>query len=145
MAKTARQADSIISLKVALRDVGPPIWRRLLVPARMTLGDLHHAIQAAMGWEDAHLHVFDIAGRQYGDPREVDDVADEARLTVDGVLRSGVSRFTYTYDFGVSVRPGFQLPTCPSATVEPSVMSVRRDMPRHITALPGGGSRPRAR
>jgi len=100
MAKTARQADSIISLKVALRDVGPPIWRRLLVPARMTLGDLHHAIQAAMGWEDAHLHVFDIAGRQYGDPREVDDAADEARLTVDGVLRSGVSRFTYTYDFG---------------------------------------------
>ena len=53
MAKAARGADSVISLKVTLRDVRPPIWRRLLVPARMTLGDLHHAIQGAMGWEDA--------------------------------------------------------------------------------------------
>src|SRR3954454_12418374 len=89
MAKAARRADSVISLKVTLRDVRPPIWRRLLVPAGMTLDDLHHAIQAAVGWEDAHLHAFDIAGREYGDPREVDGAADEARLTVGGVLRSG--------------------------------------------------------
>ncbi len=27
----------------------------------------------------------------------------------------------------------------------PSIMSMRRDQPRHITALPGGGSRARAR
>jgi hypothetical protein len=100
IAKTARRADSIVSLKVTLRDIRPPIWRRPLVPGGMTLGDLHHIIQAAMGREDAHLHVFDIAGRQYGDPHEVDDAADEARLTTNGVLRSGVSRFTYTYDFG---------------------------------------------
>ena len=100
MAKAARRAESVVSLKVTLRGVRPPIWRRLLVPARMTLDDLHHAIQAAMGWEDAHLHAFDIAGRRYGDPREVDGAADEARLTVGGVLRSGVSRFSYTYDFG---------------------------------------------
>src|SRR4051794_15092148 len=100
MAEAARRADSVISLKVTLRDVRPPIWRRLLVPAGMTLDDLHHAIQAAMGWEDAHLHAFDIAGREYGDPREVDGAADEARLTVGGVLRSGVSRLSYAYDFG---------------------------------------------
>src|SRR3954467_8237950 len=34
-----------------------------------------------------------LSGREYGDPREVDGAADEARLTVGGVLRSGVSRF----------------------------------------------------
>ena len=39
----------------------------------------------------------------------------------------------------------FQLPTSSAATVEPSTMSVRRDMPRHMTVLPGGGSLPRAR
>src|SRR3954453_10019024 len=100
MAKAARRADSVIGLKVTLRDVRPPIWRRLLASAGMTLGDLHHAIHTAMGWEDAHLHALDIAGREYGDPREVDGAADEARLTVGGVLRSGVSRFRYTYDFG---------------------------------------------
>ena len=81
MAKTAsrRARTDVVSLKVTLRGTRPPIWRRLLVPGGMTLGDLHHAIQAAMGWEDDHLHAFDIEGRQYGDPREVDDVADETR------------------------------------------------------------------
>lgn len=42
MAKTTRQAESIISLKVTLRGIRPPVWRRLLVPGRMTLGGLHH-------------------------------------------------------------------------------------------------------
>ena len=100
MAKTARHADDIIRLKATLRGIRPPIWRRLALPGRMTLGDLHHAIQAAMGWEDGHLHLFDIAGRHYGDPLTVDEVTDEERLTLNGVVRSGVTRFTYTYDFG---------------------------------------------
>jgi len=91
---------TIISLKVTLRGLKPPIWRRLLVPGTMTLGDLHQAIQAAMGWEDCHLHAFDIGGRHYGDRQTVDDVADENRLTINGVLKSGVARFGYTYDFG---------------------------------------------
>jgi hypothetical protein len=91
---------TVVVLKVTLRDIKPPIWRRLLVPATMTLADLHEAIQAAMGWYSAHLHVFDIAGRQYGDPRIVDDVARETGLTLNDLLRSGVIRFTYTYDLG---------------------------------------------
>jgi hypothetical protein len=91
---------SVVSLKVTLRGTKPPIWRRLLMPGTMTLGDLHEAIQAAMGWEGGHLHAFDIDGRQYGDRRTVDDVADENRLTLNGVLKSGVTRFGYIYDFG---------------------------------------------
>jgi hypothetical protein len=81
---------TIVSLKVTLRGAKPPIWRRLLVPSTMMLGDLHLAIQAAMGWGDCHLHAFDI----------VDDVAEENRLTLSSLLKSGVDRFTYTYDFG---------------------------------------------
>ena len=91
---------SVVSLKVTLRGTKPAIWRRLLMPGTMTLGDLHEAIQAAMGWEGGHLHAFDIDGRQYGDRRTVDDAADENRLTLNGVLKSGVTRFGYTYDFG---------------------------------------------
>jgi len=84
MAKATRQAEGIVSLKVTLRGIRPPVWRRLWVPGRMTLGDLHHVIQAAMGWDNAHLHAFNIAGREYSDPHEVDDAADEERLTVNG-------------------------------------------------------------
>ena len=53
-----------------------------------------------MGWHDGHLHDFDIGGEQYGDRHSVDDVADENRVTLNGLLRSPVVRFTYTYDFG---------------------------------------------
>ncbi|MFZ0403267.1 MAG: HU family DNA-binding protein [Pseudolabrys sp.] len=47
--------------------------------------------------------------------------------------------------FFVRVRAGFQLPTISAPTVAPSAMSVRRDSPRHMTELPGGGSLARAR
>ena len=104
MARTSVAKNSagmtIVSLKVMLRDTKPPIWRRLLMPDTMTLADLHKAIQAAMGWDDDHLHAFDIAGQQYGDRQSVDDVADESRLTVKSLLKTGVTRFAYTYDFG---------------------------------------------
>jgi hypothetical protein len=104
MAKTVEPKNSasksVVSLKVTLRGTKPPVWRRLLMQGEMTLGDLHQAIQAAMGWHDSHLHAFDIDGRKYGDRQTVDDVADENRLTLNSLLKSGVARFTYTYDFG---------------------------------------------
>ena len=45
----------------------------------------------------------------------------------------------------VSVRANFQLPTSCAPIMKPSSMSVRRDMPLHITMLPGGESLARAR
>lgn len=55
-----------------------------------------------MGWHDGHLHAFDIGGEQYGDQQSVNDVNDENRVTLNGLLRSRIVRFTYTYtyDFG---------------------------------------------
>src|SRR5450759_1809818 len=104
MAKTVEPkrsaGKSIVSLKVTLRGIKQPIWRRLLVTGKMTFGDLHQAIKDAMGWDNDHLHAFDIAGRQYGDRDTVDDVADENRLTLNSLIKSGVARFAYTYDFG---------------------------------------------
>jgi hypothetical protein len=34
------------------------VWRRLLVEDTMSFGRLHVAVQAAMGWENSHLHLF---------------------------------------------------------------------------------------
>ena len=99
-ARQSNAGETPLSLKVTLRDTKPPIWRRLVMPGEMTLGDLHQAIQAVMGWDDAHLHAFDIAGQDYSGPYSVDGVADEERLSLNAVLKSGVRRFTYTYDFG---------------------------------------------
>ena len=61
-ALTALAGKTIVRLKITLRGIKPPIWRRLLIPATMTLGNLHMAIQAAMGWEGDHLHVLTSVG-----------------------------------------------------------------------------------
>lgn len=93
-------ADSIVSLKITLKGAKPPIWRRILVHGSMTLAELSEAILTSMGWVGGHLHAFDLDGRQYGDPATTDDVADETRLNLNGVLKSGIKRFDYDYDFG---------------------------------------------
>ncbi|MDQ3152790.1 MAG: plasmid pRiA4b ORF-3 family protein [Actinomycetota bacterium] len=41
----------------------------LHVPGRFTLASLHDVIQVAMGWEDDHLHGFEIDRVRYGPPR----------------------------------------------------------------------------
>jgi len=100
MARKAATTGYIMKLKVTLQGIRPPVWRRLLIPANMTLRDLHEIIQTVMGWDDDHLHDFDIAGERYGDPNTTDEVVNEARLTLAGVRNRGVERFKYTYDFG---------------------------------------------
>jgi hypothetical protein len=52
----------VYQLKISLRDARPPIWRRVLVDSSEPLGILHYTIQAAMGWEDDHLHHFTVNG-----------------------------------------------------------------------------------
>ena len=100
MAARAGPAGDIVRLKVTLRGIRPPIWRRLLVPKTMRLDRLHFVLQIAMGWRGGHLHAFTIDGREYGDPAMLDHVENEKQLTLGGIPRAGVKRFTYTYDFG---------------------------------------------
>jgi hypothetical protein len=93
-------ASSTLSLKITLLRTKPPIWRRILVPASMTLAELHEAIQAVMGWYDSHLHAFDLGGTQYGDPDTMEDVENERRVTLVSIIKMGATKFRYTYDFG---------------------------------------------
>ena len=52
--------DHVYRFRVSLKDIKPPIWRRIEVPASYSFHDLHGAIQDAMGWLDYHLHEFEI-------------------------------------------------------------------------------------
>ena len=107
---TAR-SDFAIQATVTIQGIDPPIWRRLLLPTTLNLAELHHVLQAAFGWDDAHLHEFIIGGLAYGAPelaREGFD--DEPRMfeATEVSLRDfnmyNVPRpwFLYHYDFGDS-------------------------------------------
>ena len=98
----AASSTSLVYLKVTLRYIRPPIWRRLALPETTNLGDLSTIIQVAMGWNGGHLHAFDIGGEEFGDPSMTDFAQNERKMTIKSLLRDGVSRFSYTYDFGDS-------------------------------------------
>ena len=51
--------DRIYQFKITLKDIQPPIWRRIQV-RDCTLDKLHEHIQTAMGWTNSHLHHFRI-------------------------------------------------------------------------------------
>jgi hypothetical protein len=90
---------SIHTIKVSLRYMKPPIWRRLQVPSTTSLAELHDIIQAAMGWYDCHLHQFEVNRVHYADTNHMlADTTDEARRTL-AEMRAG-DRLAYWYDFG---------------------------------------------
>lgn len=58
--------SSIYQLRLVLRGISSLIWRRLLVPCSATIADLHAIFQLAFGWDDEHLNLFHIHGKDYG-------------------------------------------------------------------------------
>ena len=96
----------VFELELELDGLTPRIWRRIRLPATATLPDLHHVIQAVMGWEDRHLHLFEVAGREYSVPpdedweREAWDGLDEATMKLSQAIGDGGGSLHYVYDFG---------------------------------------------
>jgi hypothetical protein len=101
-------AEAICQIKIVLLGTKPPIWRRVLVPAAFTLAQLHDVVQAAMGWEDCHLHLFHIGKQKYGvpDPSEMftggSPTANEKNACLGNMLNEVGAKATYIYDFGDS-------------------------------------------
>lgn len=97
-------ADAIMSLKITLEDVDPPVVRKLDVPASITLARLHQAIQAAMGWEDRHLYLFEAGRISWGPDPDFDPPVEVAtRWTLIRALEAtGRRTLTYVYDLGDS-------------------------------------------
>lgn len=106
MAKKATAKGTVplqrLQLKVTLKYIKPPIWRRLALGNDLTLNALHRTIQKAMGWDDDHMHAFHIGGVEYAryeTAQECGVFCDENFFLHQVIERRG-QRFTYEYDFG---------------------------------------------
>lgn len=98
---------SVHRLKVTLRQVKPPVWRRIEVPSTTRLSELAGILEAAMGWLGGHLHAFEHAdGTLYEPPSNNNnnngyaDSADERKVRVGQILPAVGSKLRWAYDFG---------------------------------------------
>lgn len=124
MAK-AKATAQVYQLKITLRNTKPPIWRRMQVKDT-TLANLHHIIQISMGWDDSHLHEFEVGGERYGNPLQWEggfggdmEVGDEGKVKFSQVVAQGVKKFEYVYDMGDNWSRTIQIEKM--LDVEPSV------------------------
>jgi Plasmid pRiA4b ORF-3-like protein len=100
-ARRPERGPLVYQLKITLRDVSkPPVWRRVLVRAGITLRDVHEVIQQAMGWENCHMHVFSTGWQEYGSPDPELGHASDKNARLSEVLAVPGDRLRYTYDFG---------------------------------------------
>ncbi len=98
--KKSDRPAPVYRLKVGLRGAKPPIWRRLEVPADVSLARLHSIIQVAFGWHDSHLHVFETPYGSFGTADADLGHRAEAPVTLEQVAPAVNSKLRYTYDFG---------------------------------------------
>lgn len=145
--KRKSSTDEIYQIKVTLLWTKPPIWRRLLIPADLTLAKVHDVLQSAMGWEQSHLHEFRVGRRRYGEPDPyergfgMENQIDERKVRLHEVLGRVGAKAVYTYDFGDSWEHGLvlekRLPTDPSLAYPSCIGGQRACPPEDCGGLPG--------
>jgi hypothetical protein len=90
-----------VRVKVVLIEIVPPIWRRLRVPAHMTLRRFHTVLQEAIGWKDVQAHRFRVGEIFFGKPSDPADALKDSRwVTIQDLMSAGVKSFQYEYGSG---------------------------------------------
>jgi len=105
MVRAQRSITPVVyQMKVTLKGIKPPIWRRIQVASTTTLTQLHRVIQRVMGWEGSHLYQFVVGGVEYSDPNMLEEMEgeDARRVTLATLVRGEKDTFLYEYDFGDS-------------------------------------------
>ena len=95
--------NRIYQLKITLKHISPPIWRRIEVPADINLEILGRVILRAMGWHGGHLMSFEIGRNEFHlDHESLSDfggiLMNKARL--NKYLTTPKQKGKFTYDFG---------------------------------------------
>ncbi len=104
--------EKVYQLKLSMKGITPQIWRRIQMPENYTFFDLHRAIQAAMDWDNYHLHEFEMPDSKTGFPERIGATDGDFENFYDGPLvpekKAKISDYftlgnkaaLYRYDFG---------------------------------------------
>jgi Plasmid pRiA4b ORF-3-like protein len=104
--KLARVESSrvVYEIKVRLRGIRPPIWRRVRVTSDTLLWGFHAILQVVMGWEDEHPHRFFMKGTYYGEPGLSPsglEIIDEESVRLSDIVTDEGDKFVYQYGSGI--------------------------------------------
>lgn len=89
-------------LELTLRDSEPSVWRKLSVPGRYRLDQLHRMLQVLFGWKNYHLHDFQFGNTSYANLEVMDSFAYEDETVTLAEALGARKSFLYRYDFGDS-------------------------------------------
>ncbi|MBI9076730.1 MAG: plasmid pRiA4b ORF-3 family protein [Desulfatibacillum sp.] len=91
----------VYQVKITLKTIRPPIWRRILVTSDTTLSQFHTIIQHAMGWQNGREHLFEIEKMQFGqnDPYDPTSPKDETKVRLSKIVTKESTKFKYIYDY----------------------------------------------
>ena len=96
--------ETVHRLKITLKTVRPPVWRRIEIDSGVTLAQLSDVLESAMGWLGGHLHAFEAAGLTYQAPPLFEGFGrrarDESKHRLNKVLASAGAKARWDYDFG---------------------------------------------
>jgi len=134
-----------VQLKVQLKYFKPPVWRSVVVPSLVTLGDLHQVIQILFGWDGDHLHAFRVGDRSYSDPSfGLEETGEEEDVRVRDAFHGKV-KVGYEYDFGASWQHEITLqkvlPLDPAATY-PVCVAFGGESPEEYPGMDQGRRKP---
>lgn len=99
---------NILQLRIELKNIKPPIWRRIQIPDDYFMDEFHEVIQVVMGWTNSHLHEFQFKNRRIGpqmdDFFEMEDegLEGESEIELSDLNLQEGDRLLYIYDFGDS-------------------------------------------
>lgn len=133
----------VYQIKITLAEIDPPIWRRVLVHADISLHTLHGVIQAVMPWEDYHLYRFEHGDENYSMPHEefVYEAKDSRRARLSRLVPRAGMRLLYEYDFGDSwlheIEVEKPLPAVPDVRYPVCVAGERACPPEDCGGSPG--------
>jgi Plasmid pRiA4b ORF-3-like protein len=142
------EQPNAVQIRITLDEIEPKVWRRLVVPLKWNLEQLHLAIQAAFNWWNYHLHEFRIGGLRYGNVELLEEGAfegdprtfDEREVRLRDFEGPGTS-FVYIYDFGDDWHHTVEIEKLLAPEVAPKqgscVAGARARPPEDVGGVPG--------
>jgi hypothetical protein len=128
-----KSSKMVYQFKITLKEIKPPVWRRIQVPEDYSFWDLHVAIQDSMGWTDTHLHHFEILNPMSRKEEEIGipdtefceaDIKAGWKKKIAGYFSVSNAKAKYVYDYGdnwehavllekiIPEKPGARYPLC---------------------------------